>query len=460
MKTMRFFVALVVSCALAAGCDMSDILNGMGNSQDGTENTEQPDDSDQPGDSGESGEPGDSEPGTPDQPDEPVEPEAPAGVIKATVEEFLNEPVDDTQYYMLTGTLENLTDAEYGDFDLVDETGAVYVYGLTSEPVSKNDKSFWLLGLKEGDVITIIGTRDEYKGKAQVGGPAYYFSRGGSGGTAPDPDPNPGTGGGSGQEPGYNPDANITTAWLELPAMPENSGLEYYSHYFNMNGKEYRNYSFGWSQKDYVALWVAYPLCSFYTKKNVSRTDDWAYDPLLGPDKSSAPFSGYGNEYSRGHQVASSDRLCCYEANAQTFYGTNMTPQDQALNGAIWNDLEMQARSWASAVDTIYVVTGCIVKGSNERVPDSDGNMMTVPTAYWKALLSYDRYASDQWSCAAFYFEHRKYSNTSLSAVSMSVDELEEITGLDLFVNLPAKVGEAKAQALEAADPKTSGGWF
>jgi hypothetical protein len=64
----------------------------------------------------------------------------------------------------------------YGNFDIVDESGSVYVYGLTKAPVAKNDKSFASLGLKEGDKVTIVGTRAAYNGSAQVGGPAYYIS--------------------------------------------------------------------------------------------------------------------------------------------------------------------------------------------------------------------------------------------------------------------------------------------
>lgn len=92
-----------------------------------------------------------------------------------TVEEFLAKPEGDT-YYQLTGTITNITNTTYGNFTLVDETGSVVVWGLTKEKVSSNDKSFSSLGLKEGDVVTLAGTRDSYGNDVQVGGPAYYIS--------------------------------------------------------------------------------------------------------------------------------------------------------------------------------------------------------------------------------------------------------------------------------------------
>ena len=257
------------------------------------------------------------------------------------------------------------------------------------------------------------------------------------------------------------PDIDLTkTGWLELPAM-DDPDLGYYSHSFEMNGQKYRNYSFGWSQEDLVALWVAYPLCSMYTNKRVSRTDEWAYDPILGPEYSSAPFGGYGGSYARGHQVPSADRLCCREANVQTFYGTNMTPQNNGHNGGIWQDIESYVRNVANTSDTTYVVSGCMVKDSQKFTQDSDGKKMTVPTAYFKAVLRYSKSSTlSTWAAMAFYTEHKDYpDNTPFRTITMSVDSLETVTGLDFFVNLPDKLGEKRAKELEAEDPATNSVW-
>ena len=106
----------------------------------------------------------------------------------STVADFLTQSVSSSKWYKLTGTITNLKTGNYGNFDLVDETGTVYVYGLTSSLVAKNDQSFPNLGLKEGDVVTLVGTRAEYNGAAQVGGPAYYISHveGAAGGEEPE----------------------------------------------------------------------------------------------------------------------------------------------------------------------------------------------------------------------------------------------------------------------------------
>jgi hypothetical protein len=98
-------------------------------------------------------------------------------IKKVTIAEFLAAPVDANQKYELTGVIENIANTTYGNFDLRDETGTVYVYGLTKKgEIGPNDKSFSSIGLKEGDTVTLVGLRNEYKGQIQVGGQAYYVS--------------------------------------------------------------------------------------------------------------------------------------------------------------------------------------------------------------------------------------------------------------------------------------------
>ena len=248
--------------------------------------------------------------------------------------------------------------------------------------------------------------------------------------------------------------------WLELPAL-DDPNLGYYGHGFYMNGKKYRNYSFGWSQKDRVSLWVAYPLCKTYTNGSAGRVEDWALDPLLG-NLSAAPFTGYAGSYARGHQLPSADRQCCDEANAQTFYGTNIQPQLNAHNSGIWAELEGDVRSYANTSDTTYVVTGVIISATSKKEKDSYGQSVTIPDAYFKAVLRYHEKSSfgKVWCAAAFYLEHRSYSGGMQKSYSMSIDQLEKKTGIDFFVNLPAKLGSAKAAEIEAEDPADNSIWW
>ena len=101
--------------------------------------------------------------------------QATSHVVELTVAEFLDKKVNPYMWYQLTGVMSNIVEGNaFGNFDITDETGTVYVYGLTSTKKSSNDQSFNSLGLRNGDELTLIGTRSVYGSNAQVGGPAYY----------------------------------------------------------------------------------------------------------------------------------------------------------------------------------------------------------------------------------------------------------------------------------------------
>ena len=89
---------------------------------------------------------------------------------------------------------DNITNTVYGNFDLVDETGSVYVYGLTATNRgygTSNDKSYASLRLQEGDEIVIISFRADYNGQPEAKY-SYLLEKTGSsqgGGEEDDDDP-------------------------------------------------------------------------------------------------------------------------------------------------------------------------------------------------------------------------------------------------------------------------------
>ena len=149
-----------------------------------------------------------------------------------TVAEFIAAPESMEVYYELTGVISGLTVNEnaaiYGNFDLTDETGTVYVYGLdkafTAVGNTKADKSFAELGLKDGDKITLRGLRGSYNGKIEVMG-AYFVKLISSGNETPNPDDN--NGGNTGDDNDDNGDNNGTTpeGAIVFDADVDNAGI-------------------------------------------------------------------------------------------------------------------------------------------------------------------------------------------------------------------------------------------
>ena len=106
------------------------------------------------------------------------------------------------------------------------------------------------------------------------------------------------------------------------------------------------------------------------------------------------------------------------------------------------------------------MVTGCIVDGATEFSTDSDGKKVTVPVAFYKAVLRYKADGgADAWTAAGFYTEHKNYTDRNLRAISMTIDELEQKTGHDFFVNLAGKIGADAAAAVEAQNAATGSVW-
>lgn len=259
---------------------------------------------------------------------------------------------------------------------------------------------------------------------------------------------------------GAGPDGGTADAtscgWLELPETKSGDGLLWGWHSMTLNGKTMRNYSFYFSAAHYLSYWVAYPLNSSLMGGSGMRDKNFYFDPLL-PNSMQADLTfSYRGNYDRGHQLPARDRSASVASNTQTFYATNMTPQRSQFNQKIWQRLEARVQSWASSInpstDTLYVVTGCTVKGSTQSTTDCAGKKMTIPTAYYKAILRYTR--SSGYSGCAIWLDHDTDPHrTADERDMMSIAALEEKLGIDLFVNLPAKVGDAKAAEIEAKAP-------
>lgn len=95
-------------------------------------------------------------------------------ILTKTIADVLASP-EDAMLYRIKGVITSIANGTYGNIYIADGTGEVYVYGLTATKQEKNDKSFSNLGLKVGDVVTLIGNHTSYNGTPQIGG-AFYES--------------------------------------------------------------------------------------------------------------------------------------------------------------------------------------------------------------------------------------------------------------------------------------------
>ena len=366
-----------------------------------------------------------------------------AGTPRFTIRDFLAKPANTTTWYRLTGEVASLPEEHYGNFYLIDDTGLVYVYGLCEKRVNSNDQSFSKLGLKPGDTVTMMTLRSEHNKVAEAGGttPAYFVSKV------------------SGQYKLGSKVKSTSAKWMELPATSATDGQDQLIHRF-ADGK--RSYSAYWDYKNLVSSWVAYPLhAGNIGDGSRSVESSFPMDPLLTQAEQPYLSAGYraGNAsgtFDRGHQIASADRPRL-RPNFETFFGTNITPQDNGLNSGPWGSLEIKVRNWAknAATDTLYVVTGCYgADAAAKYVEDSNGKHVGVPAGYYKALL---RLSKDKtYSALGIWYDNKFSEDTNFKGLSMSIDALEKKVGVDFFVNLPDDV----EKTVEAADPKAENWWW
>ena len=271
-----------------------------------------------------------------------------------------------------------------------------------------------------------------------------------------------GAGSSQGQVGNYGYDvAPVVLDWLELPAAVADDGREMLIH--NMDGGKYRsektdgvrNFTCYWDYDDYMSLWVAYPLNNSI-KGSGGRSNAWGYDALLPASIQPDITNTYGGGWTRGHQLPSADRLRTEAANASTFVPTNMTPQNYDFNSGIWVDLENRVRDYAAKSDTLFVVTGALFDSSTRYSGSNTGFKVKIPTHYFKALLykGSSTYATNGFMAAGFILPHDSgISGGNYLDYIMSIDELEEQTGIDFFPNLVGKIGKETADKIEAAAP-------
>lgn len=108
-----------------------------------------------------------------------------------TIKEFVAKADDKETYYRISGKVSGIKDGDiYGNFDLTDASGKVYVYGLLAG-YGGEKKKFQELGIKDGDEITIVGVSTSFNGSKQVGN-AFLVPKANSGTVTPGPTPTPG----------------------------------------------------------------------------------------------------------------------------------------------------------------------------------------------------------------------------------------------------------------------------
>lgn len=204
---------------------------------------------------------------------------------------------------------------------------------------------------------------------------------------------------------------------------------------------QHTGYTLSYAEEYEQPYWVAYVLTADKVFSNSStRQDNFREDPYV--PTGSATLADYkGSGYDRGHLIPAADQKWSEQAMDDSFYLSNMSPQVGSFNRGIWAKLESVVRTFAAQNQTICVVTGPVLTdGPYESIGI---NQVAVPNYYYKAILDY---SGDEHKAIGFLLKNEG-SSADLTSFAVSIDYLEELTGLDFFPALP----DDEEEVLEAS---------
>lgn len=191
----------------------------------------------------------------------------------------------------------------------------------------------------------------------------------------------------------------------------------------------YTGFSLLYNEKHEQASWVAYKFTKEKTNKVTSRTDRFVTDHNISTG--SATNKDYtGSGYDRGHLAPASDMSWSEQAMEESFYYSNISPQDPGFNRGEWSKLESLVAKWAVNNNMVYVVTGPVL---TPGLPVIGINKVSVPQYFYKVILDYTQPGIK----GIGFIVPNKTSNEPLQNFAVTIDSVERITGIDFFYKLP-----------------------
>jgi endonuclease G len=184
-------------------------------------------------------------------------------------------------------------------------------------------------------------------------------------------------------------------------------------------------YSLLYNEKYKQANWVAYELTKEETNKIVERSNKFISDPKV---KSVNAFDKdyKGSGYDRGHLAPAADMGWSATTMTESFYYSNMSPQQPGFNRGIWKKLEELVRTWAIENKAVYVVTGPVLAKGLSTI---GYNKIAVPNYYYKVILDYQK---PNIKGIGFILPNES-SKSLLQNYAVSIDSVEKVTGIDFF---------------------------
>ena len=201
---------------------------------------------------------------------------------------------------------------------------------------------------------------------------------------------------------------------------------------------ERMGYTVSFNPQTNIPNWVAWELNAEKLIERESRNDKFLPDPDIDERQAITTDEYKGSGWDRGHMCPAGDNRWHWRAMDESFYMTNICPQNHNLNRGDWKELEEACRRWA-AVESIYIVCGPILYKTPQYGYIGTNHQIRIPDAFFKVVLA----GLESGSPRAVGFIYKNESgNYKRDKYVNSIDEVERITRLDFFSALPDNVEE------------------
>lgn len=187
-----------------------------------------------------------------------------------------------------------------------------------------------------------------------------------------------------------------------------------------------------------ISRWVAWRLDPIDTSGNVPRRDNFREDPLV-PEAGRASLSDYrGSGFDRGHVAPAADLKKSTLTMDESFFLSNMLPQTARMNRQEWRMHEEKIRNWLNERQQLWIIAGPGFEGDNATRTIGDG--VHVPTHCWKIVV--DQLEDGSFESLAIWMPNIEANVPNWQRSQVTIDEIEDFTGLDFFWALPDSIEE------------------
>ena len=220
----------------------------------------------------------------------------------------------------------------------------------------------------------------------------------------------------------------VSHSGMELPAVTEGEDIVVHL-----------GYTASYNHLTLCPDWVAWELTAEEASGELDGQYSFSWDPTVkSPKATREDYSRSG--WDKGHMAPRADMKWSYQALEESYFFTNICPQDHEMNSQAWRKIEELTRRMARRHGSVLVVCGPVY--DNEEHTHIGPNCVHVPDRFYKALAVR---AGEEWQTVGFLVENNR-QNRSPRSYAVPVDSVEAVltatrhaaVPVDLFPQLPA----------------------